>query len=414
VYSPEITERRLFQARKRGLEFQRLPRERSIEIAGKLEKLRFDSGGNPLPDGQLARSLDAQESAFILSERILCKCDFVYYLTRYNSVEIDPGVDRGEGIGPVRTLESQDQFIRVVGRREEEVHAEYAKHKHTEGIKVYAHKCRQVLITSVVRAITIHRMNFWPGTRAFTGTLDPDGSGEAYKRDKIIIDRLPFWLKPELYPDVKDQEIGFKDPIASRLRYQPENQKTGIGTGTQMDVSHLTEVALWRYPFQIDFSFIPGLPKGRMTFHVQESTSFGKDYWATVTEGCRRRRAGYESWTYLFIPWYFNRMKYRAIVPGNWTPKKHTIEHAELVERTSPEFCNGNTFRLSIEQMYWWETERTRQARDGQLAAFYNNYPATPEQSFTSWREGALPAELLERMEFEISPGRPFDIEVAA
>ena len=415
VYSPLISDKRLHAARRAGLPYRKLPREKSIEISASLEILRSDGNGGLLPPGQLQRSLKPSESEFIESERLISKADFSYYLSRYHSVERDPGVDRGEGIGPTAPLESQVQFIRLLGKREEEVHAEFAKHKHTEGIRILAHKCRQVLFTSTSRALTLHRMIFWPGTRAFAGTLDPDGCGELYKRDTLSLSRLPWWLHPgELYPDVKNTEIGFPAPINSRLLYQPENQKTGIGVGTQQDVSHLTEVALWNYPHQIGFSFAPSLPKSRMTLHIQESTSYGKGYWYEVTEACRRREKGYESWIYIFVPWWFNRNKYRSICPDSWHPSDHTVKHAELIERTSPEWNNGITVHPTRGQLFWWESERAKYAREGKLASFLNSYPATPDQSFTNWNEGALPAELIEEMELDLRIPKPYEAQVSA
>lgn len=422
MYSPEITERRLYQVKKAGLKFQRHPRDKSIEIAARLEKLRVNGRGEPLPDGQLQRAIDARENEFIESERLLCKADFEYFLTRYYAVERDPGVSaEGEsGIGPARLLESQRRFIRALAKREEEVHREWVKYQHTDGILVYAHKCRQVVFTATTRAATLHRMLFWGPTRAFAATLEPDGCGELYKRDKIAIENLPFWLKPpvdSIYPDVKDQEIGINMSASnkSRLRYQPENQKTGIGVGTQQEVSHLTEVPLWRYPGQINFSFVPSLPKGRMTLHVQEGTSAGKGgHWQEASEGCRQKKRGYESWTYIFVPWYLNRLKWRANAPDSWIPEEHTIKHAELIERTSPEWADGMTIRPSRDQLYWWEGERARHQRNGELAYFLANWPATPEQSFVNWAQGALPVELIEEMEMNVRDPRPYDVEIAA
>jgi hypothetical protein len=407
MYSPLIIDRRLHQAKKAGLQFQRRSRDKCIDIKSKLEKLRLNAKGELLPDGNLSRELDEEEHRFIQSERILCKADFEYYLSRYHVVERDAGVGTLGGIGPAPLLESQRKLLQMIGNREEEVHAEYQKYKHTEGIRVYAHKSRQVMFTATCRALTLHRMEFWPGTRCFAGTLNPDGAGELYKRDKLALDNLPFWLKPNIYPDVKDSELGFEHPINSRLLYQPENQKSGIGVGTQQDVSHLTEVSLWQFPYQIGYSFAPALPKSRMTLHIQEATSAGKnDYWNTMTESCRRKDRGYESWTYVFIPWYYNMGKYRSIPPPNWQPAKHTLEHVELIERTSPEWCDGKVYRPTREQIYWWETERAKYARDDKLASFLANYPATPEQSFTNWAQGALPVELLEQMEMDVR--RPY------
>ena len=419
MYSPLVIDKRLHQARKSGLEFQRLPRETSIEIASRLENLRYrdDQRSEILPDQNLRRPLDDREDQFIRSERVLCKADFTYFLSRYYTIERDPGVGTEGGVGAAVPLESQLRYIQLIGRREEVCHAELKKYKLTAGILVYLHKVRQVAATSTFRAAAIHRMLFWPGTRAFAATLKdgPQGTGELYKRDLLAIENLPFWLKPSIYPNVKDEEIGFEAPLNARLSYQAENQAVGIGTGTQQDVSHLTEVPLWSYPHRIRYSFVPSIPRAISTLHVQEGTSAGKGgYWQEVTEACRARREGFEDWIYAFLPWYFNRLKYRANPPDDWRPNEHTVKHAELIERTSPEFCDGVVYHATREQLYWWQTTRALHARNNELASFLANFPATPEMSFTNWAQGALPVELIEKMELDLKIPRLYGIEVAA
>jgi hypothetical protein len=415
VYSPLIVDRRLHQAKKDGLKCHRRPREESIDIAAKLQLLTLDRNGEPLPAGQLSRDLDEREREFIASEQVLCKADFAYYLTRYHVVERDPGVGTESGNGAAKLLESQRKFIMEMGKREEVCHAEVKKYGHTSGILVYAHKCRQVAFTATARGASIHRMILWPGTRAFAATLKdgPQGTGELYKRDLLALTSLPFWLGPMLlYPNVKDQEIGIRAPLNARLSYQAENQQTGIGTGTQQDVSHLTEVSLWLYPSRIRYSFVPSIPKAISTLHIQEATSAGRGgYWHEVTEACRHRRAGFEDWIYIFVPWYMNRTKYRGNPPDSWIPDDKTVQHAALIERTSPEFCEGRTFHPGRDQMYWWEKTRALHAAQNETAAFLANYPATPEQSFVNASQGALPVELIEEMEFETRDPRPYEVE---
>lgn len=403
MYSSQITERRLQQAKKAGLKFKRLPRTDSIEIAEKLQRLRYTREGKQLPDGQLLRPLNDQEQAHIESERLICKVDFEYWFTRYACLELDPGVSESSGIAAPLLLESQQRYITLLGRREEECHAEMKQYKLTRGILAYFHKVRQVAATATVRGLTMHRMLFWGGTRALAASLDEPRVGELFKRDHIILDNLPWWMKPQIYPDVKDTEIGFAHPINSRISYQAENQQQGrggLGVGTQSEVSHLTEVALYQYPAFIGFSFLPSIPKSLTTLHIQESTAKGKgNYWHEVTEAARHKRRGYESWIYAFIPWYMNKLKYRDNVPVNWLPEQNTILHGELIERTSPEFFDGVTIRPSREQLYWWESERNNHIIKGELNTFLTNYPATPEQSFQSFSDSALPVEVLERME---------------
>lgn len=417
MYSALVADRRLHAAAKLGIPYKRLPVATSIEIAAKLEALRLDRNGKLLPDNQLARPLFDSEQQFINSETHVCKFDLEYFFTRYYQMSLDAGVGERTGIGQPILLESQRRIIELWGRREVECYEELKKHKFTEGILCYIHKVRQIAATATTTAAKMHRCLFWPGTRAFTACLTDgeSGTGEIFTRDKIAYDNLPFWMKPSLSADVKDSELGFTDPISSRMTYQSENQKTGIGTGTQKDFSHLTEVALWSWPERIRFSFIPAIPKAITTFHVQESTANGKGYWKEVTESARKRKRGYESWTYIFIPWYMNSMKYRANVPDSWRPEEHTIKHAELIERTSPEFFDGKTIRPSRSQLYWWEGSRKMHSENGELASFLTNYPATPEQSFQSFSNGALPVELIEKMETRTKmPEAIFDVDLVA
>ncbi len=369
-----------------------------------------------MPKGQLIRPLNREEEAFIDSERLLCKCDFGYFFTRYYNLEIDPGVGAGSGIGPPILLESQRRYIQLFGRREEECVAEQARYKFTTGIKAYIHKVRQVAATATVRAMCWHRMLFWYPTRGLFASLDEDRIGEVFSRDHLFLDKLAWWLKPTVYPDKQNAELGFEDPLSSRMTYQAENAESGFGTGTQNDISHLTEVALFKWPSRIRYSFLPSIPKSITTLHVQESTSDGKgNYWHECSEAARHRRRGYEDWIYAFIPYYMNKMKYRAIPPDSWTPEEHTQQHAAMVERTSPEFFDGVTIRPSREQLYWWETERAAHVRNGELAAFLTNYPSTPQESFQSPSQGALPVELIEVMQNEcMVSGGSYEYEVVS
>lgn len=422
MYASEIIERRLNRAKREGLTYSRLPRDESIARTAELELLRDDGRGGKLPDRQLSRPVTKSEQSFIDSELLLCKVDFEYWMTRYACLELDPGVtaDGKGGIAPPILAESQHHYIHLLAKKELEIHQEVKEYGFTRGILAYFHKTRQVMATATARALTWHRLLLWGGTRAFCASFDDEAIGELFKRDHVILDNLPWWMAPVIYPDVKDTEIGLEPPIQSRIGYQAESKLrggagVGIGTGTQADVSHLTEVALWNHPNQIDFSFVPAIPKSLTTLHIQESTANGKgNYWYHVTEAARHKHRGYEHFIYAFIPWWFNRNKYRAIPPPGWEPDKHTLLHAELIERTSPEFNEGRTYRPTKEQLYWWESERANHVKKMALAEFLTNYPATPEQSFQNPNQGALPAELLEIMETEIVQPVPYEVEIVA
>lgn len=421
MYSPEIIARREHQLKKQGVLVVRRSRNDCLEVASKLENLRKGKDEKLLPNGQLARPLNKEEQAHIDSERMLCKIDFPYFFTRYYNIRIDPGVGNSNSesdlkVGPPPDLlPSQVKYIELIGKREVECYQEKAKYKFTVGIHAYFHKVRQVAATTTAGGMKLHRLLFWSGTAAFCASLDEPRVGTLFTRDHLAIDSLPWWLKPTIYPDVKDTEIGF-DGMNTRCVYQAENQQQGrggLGVGDQWDISHLTEVALWQNPEYIEFSFWPSVPKAISTLHIQESTANGKNYWHKVTEAARHKKAGFEHWVYAFIPWYMNATKYRAIVPQDWIPQEHSLRHAELVARTSPEWMNGVTVHLSKEQLYWWESQRAAYVQKDNLRSFLTNYPATPEQSFQNPSQGALPIELLEKMETRIrKPEMSYDVDV--
>ena len=374
----------------------------------------------PLPNKQLRRPLDRDEIAFIQSENLICKCDFTYFLERYYPVDIDPGVSDKileQKIGvPDTLLDSQYHIISALGKREEECYAELRKYKFTAGIHALAIKCRQILATTTMRAASIHRMHFWPGTRAFAASLDDKRLSDIYTRDKLAMDNLPWFQRADLCVERQNAERKFSAPLDSRISYESENQITGIGTGAQFDIAHLTEVPLWKMPGKINFSFVPSLPRSVSTLSFQEGTSFGKgDYWHSTTESARNKLSGFEHYTYIFCPWYINKMKYRANVPDDWRPDAETLKHADLIERTSPEFFGGKTVRATKSQLYWWQITRAQHLRNGELATFYTNYPATPEQSFQNFSQGALPAELIEAMDLDcLDPIAVYELDIYA
>lgn len=408
MYSPEIVERRLFRLRKQGLAISRLSRDDSKSISADLELLTRDGSGKRIENGGTRRAFTDKEQAFIQSETALCKIDFKYFFERYYNLEIDAGVLTGEAalntekVDSPLMLPSQHRYVELIGRREEDCHEEVAQHGFTSGIQAVFHKVRQVAATATARGITLHRMLFWPNTRCLAGSVDDMRVNELYRRDKIACNNLPFWLKPaKFYPDKAGKELGFVNPIDSVVSYQTDSQEEGgLGVGTQQDVVHLTEVALWVRPNRIRFSLLPALPKSVTTLLILESTSNGKgNYWHELSEAIRTGEEGYETWVYAFIPWWMNATKYRAIPTADWQPNRHTLAHYELVERTSPEYNDGMTVRLNKSQMYWWEKERAASVQDGLLAEFLTNFPATPEQSFQSQVQGALPADIIEWME---------------
>jgi hypothetical protein len=403
MYSPLIVDKSLFALKKAGHKVNPRSVSDSQEISRKLDKLLNS-------EGTLSRNLTSNEAEFVRSETMLCRSDFNYWALRYGHIERD--AKDGGGVAPIVYWAGQERTLELMAHREEEIYKEYDKTGFSDGILLVWHKCRQEGATALGRLISNHRMTLFKSTRCFAASLDETKIHELYVRDTVILDNLPFYLKPEIEFNVKDEHIGLKI-LKSRLTYQKANQQAGVGTGQQFDMSHGTEIALWPAAERLQFDFFPAVPQSPRVFLGLESTANGRDgFWYEFTENVRLRRDGYGHWTYSFTPWYIEPTKYRRSPYDGWVPSQVSIEHADMVERTSPEYV-GRKMVLNPEQLYWWETERELYRKNDALHVFLTNYCATPEQSFQHSTRSALPIDTIEWMRTNALLGMPYMAELS-
>lgn len=410
MYSPLVTERKIHALAKRGIVVERRSVDEVSTITERLQK-KFDES-----KGQSA--LTQREADFIKNEQRLCRLDFRYWALRYGYIEYDTSVSNKGGTGRIQEFwPSQERALDLIAKREEQSYREFQEHGFTDGIMAVWHKTRQQFATATMRLITGHRMSLVRGTRAIAASLDDTKIGEIYKRDHIWLDNLPFFLKPEVQFDVKNGGMTFAANPKTSISYQQANQEAGVGTGQQFDISHMTEVALWPDPWRLQFDFLPAVPKAISTFVAFESTANGRgqyNFWHQFTEFIRKREPGFERWVYVFTPHYINHNKNRLIAPDGWEPNANSKEHADLIEKTSHEFCGGETFRISKNQLYWYETEYSQAKKMGTLNIFLTNYPATPEQSFQHSAMAALPIDVIDWMRTSSLNGMPYNVEYPA
>lgn len=409
MYSELIVDKKLHALSQRGIIIERKSVDEVVTITEKLQRKFIESNGNA--------PLSERESEFIRNEQRLCRLDFRYWALRYGYIEMDTSVSKTGGNSRIEQFwPSQERALAQIAKREEECYEEHQKHGFTDGIMAVWHKTRQQFATATMRLITGHRMTLVKGTRAIAASLDETKVQELYKRDHIWLDNLPWFLKPAIQFDVKNGGMTFEN-LKSSITYQQANQEAGVGTGQQFDISHMTEVALWPDPWRLQFDFLPAVPKSITTFVAFESTANGRgqyNFWHQFTEFIRKREEGFERWVYIFTPWYVNTTKNRLIPSEGWAPDAATREHAELVERTSPEFCDGQTIHLNQNQLAWWQNEYRQAKKLGTLNIFFTNYPATPEQSFQHSAMAALPFETIEWARTTAIMGMPYHISANA
>ena len=265
--------------------------------------------------------------------------------------------------------------------------------------------------TTLGRLIVMHRITTQSQRRGLAASVDDDKIQEMYDRDKLVYDNLPFFLKPALLYDEKRAHIHFND-LNSRILYQKASQKSGVGTGRQIDLHHLTELSTWAFPEALEVDFFPAIPRSIHTFGWEESTPYGRgNWWHQWSENVRKGRV--DRWRYKFIPYYAELSKYRSLPIVDWQPSQIALLHAQKVHDTSPEFV-GHTVMLPKENLYWWETTRQAYKDSGKLNFFYTSYSATPEESYQHSTVSAFASDLLEELRLTTRSGQSYEIRKTA
>jgi hypothetical protein len=401
MYSEKVAQKRIEVVEKHlKIKLKHFPVGKVDELRAHLEALLNDKG-------ELTRGLSQEEVEFIRNERLMCKCSFRYWADRYAVMQKDGTV--GGGVGRVRFWSSQELALKKMGEVEDVQWDMFRKGEAVDGICVVMHKARQLGATALSRIILCHRETSYKHIRGMAASVDDDKIMELYDRDKLCINSLPFYLRPEIGYDVKGEHIYF-DKLDSRMLYQQSRQQSGLGQGRQFDIAHLTECAFWPYPNMIELDFFPTLPLGINTLCILESTANGLGGWwydftEDVRKGLQRR------WKYIFAPWYIETRKNRATPPADWTPSDLTMKHARRVYETS-RLYTGRDVLLEKEQLYWYETERDAARRRGKLNLFLTNFCATPEESFQHTGASQFSVDVLERIRLGVVVPNFYEVQV--
>jgi hypothetical protein len=401
MYSPSVTERQVaLLESKIGRKLMRTPVARVEDLSAHLASL-VDSSG------KLKRPLTTEERLFVADERLLGKLDWLYWARRYATIEFD-GTEGG-GIGHFRMWPSQQLVHDLICKLEEEAFTSWDKGFPSDGICVCQSKNRQLGATMHWRVLIAHRVLNWKHARGFSASIDDSKVHELYKRDQIIYTNLPWYMKPRLgIPNTLDAAVSFAD-LHSYISYQKASQESGLGTGQQYDVAHLTEVAQWDNPERIRLDFFDTLPLSPYTLAGLESVPMGRgNWWHDFTEEVRRGE--HRRWHWIFVPSYVLAKKYSAVPPTGWNPAEQTLLHAKKVAETSPDFV-GRRVELTKEQLYWFETERRSAQKAGELNLFLTNHAPDPESSFQHSGQSAFDIELMETLRNRSLKGVPYRFE---
>lgn len=348
---------------------------------------------------KLRRPLKLEESRFIQNEIFMSKAAYRYWVTRYAMIKT-----KHQTLERVVIWESQELILDRVAKAElGSIHGQTG-----DGIVLALLKARQLGASTLTESMLSHRAVFYGNSTALIAAHIPEQSSYLFDMTERIYDNLPWWMKPKLTYHVKDEQMFFGEQDSLILTAAAlstaggdSGQRGAMGTGKTLGLVHLSELALWQNPYQIDDSLMPSIPESPNTLAIFESTAKGRGNWWHVT--WNKATKGLSRLSPVFIPWYAEPQTYTRPAPLDWQPSEVAKIHAINVLEDSPRWF-GRPIKLTRDQLYWWERKRAEYVESNTLNKFLAEYCAKPEEAFQHTTVSVFPSEVLQSLQANARP----------
>lgn len=399
MYHPEIVDQSIKAALEARLIEKPPDRHTISEVEQFVEHMEAlyvrDENGNSLHE--FGRPLEAWEIAWIDNERFLCRVDFDYFVTHYGFIS-------NEANKAVRFIPWLAQMIFLAVCAEMELLG--------IAIMIICLKARQEGITTLVDLMVLHRVIFYEGVSALTASSNPQKTRKILEKMEFCYWRLPEWLRPEMTRRNMDDISGVIEfgNLESSVDLEHGAKRTGIARGTTPTVSHCTELAEYlNAEVIVDASLMRAVHYTPRTFLVLEGTGQGQDNWwhktwESAKEGYPQGRAKLRP---MFLPWYVGRDLYpnegwlRAHpIPEGYDPPEEIKLHAEAARQyvLSNDILArylGAEWRMPVQQMWFYDVEKSEAVRKGQLSTFLQEMPADDFEAFQNTAKSVFEVETL-------------------
>jgi hypothetical protein len=340
--------------------------------------LRLPSAFDKKDSRKQIRPFTREEQVFIRNEQLMGKISFPYWGQRYWQINF-----QGQAIAPLYPLwESQTLILDQIGALE----WERLQSGHPDGCLYLVLKARQLGASTLSEAIIGHRTTCYAHIFGLIASDEQDASSFLFDMYERGVARLPFYMRPTITEHVKNDEMVFatgSHTFVGWSRAQRKSSESGkrgqIGRGKTLSALHLSELATWEQPEQIDSALMPAVPMTPLTFAALESTAQGRQNW--WHKNWLTAKAGKSRYTAIFVPWYAEQSKYWLPAPAGWVPNASTLAHARRAAEHGPRWMH-RAVALTREQLYWYEFNRTTHTADGTLSKFLEEYPADDEEAF--------------------------------
>lgn len=345
---------------------------------------------------RVLRPFTPDEIAWMRNERFLCRMDFNYFESRY--VWIKSAFDQ---VVQFSNWIAQSIFMDVIAEMEEKQIA----------IMIQELKARQLGISRKCSNLILHRTIFFPHVNAIIGSSTPTKTLKLLDMLEFPLDRLPFWMVPDVTARRRDGEGGFIEfgKMDTGITLQHGAQMSGIARGTTPTIGHLTEMAEFDHPESIvDASLLRAMHDSPRTMLILEGTGEGFNWWYRKwisakegwPEGKSRLRPN-------FLPWFTGTDLYptpawlRAHpLPSPYRPIPYVIEHARKASeyvQANPLLLKylGSTWTMPPEQQWFYECEYEQARRENRLNGFLQEMPANDDEAFQTSNFSVFEAEVI-------------------
>lgn len=333
-------------------------------------------------EGGYLRHLTPEESLFLAATPLRCAIDYPYFAERF--VRID---DEGHGLRSLYPMwESQTFVLDQLARLEK---ARWGTHP--DGLLLNVLKARQLGVSTLAEALVAHRILFQPNTRGLSGADVEEQAGYLFRMVGRLYDHLPYFLQPARLTSVKNREATYANGSYHKTAWGKstrgalqsvtgqEGTKGAIGRGQTFSTIHISELATWDNPHQLDTALLPAVPISPDTLCLFESTAehagdWWHQHWLLGQEGLGR-------FLNVFIPWGAEPTKYALPAPTSWIPTSATLQQARKAEGELQKWL-GRATTLTRDQLFWYERTRALYEKKGDLGGFLKEYPADDQECF--------------------------------
>lgn len=350
--------------------------------------------------GRRTRPLSIEEQRFIVNELILTKASYSYWAERHCYINyLGAGVER---LYPL--WDSQRLILDEVAKLEKACF----DGEREDGIFIGCLKARQLGCSTWAQSALGHRLTTQSNIHALMASdiPGPEGSGYFFGMLELIVERLPWFLRPRVVEHTKNEEMvfdtGSRVLVGAGKSMKGVSEKRGqLGRGLTLSLLHLSELSTWEAPGQIDDALMPTVHVSPRALAIFESTGKGRNNW--WHRHWNKTVGGLTRFVPVFIPWYAEPSKYRKRPPVDWSPSATTQAHARRCEETGERWIH-KPVRLTRDQLYWYETTRAEFEADDNLSAFLEEYAADPEEAFQYSGHSIFSVTLQQRVKDQARP----------